>query len=48
MYCSGKAVENAFRNLRNKYDRERRKLKSSLRSTSGTDDVKVQISDMFP
>ena len=44
----GKAAEAAFRNLRNKYGRERRKLKSAMRSGAGANKVKVQLSQMFP
>jgi len=47
-FSVGKAAENAFRNLRNKFGRERRKLKAVMKSGAGTNEVKVQLSAIFP
>ena len=44
----GNAAEATFRNLRNKYGRERRKLKTASRSGAGASDVNVELSEMFP
>ena len=44
----GKAAEASFRNLRNKYGSERRKLKTTMRSGAGTKEVNIRLSELFP
>ena len=44
----GKAAEASFRNLRNKYGRERRKLKTTIRSGALTKEVNIRLSELFP
>lgn len=45
---SGKTAESQFRNLRNRYGREKRKLKSACRSEADKNDFNVKLSEIFP
>lgn len=42
-----KAAEAAFRNLGNKYEKEKRKIMTPKTSGSGTRDIQVQISGLY-
>ena len=47
----GKEAETAFRNLRNRYSRDKRKIKNAKVSGTGTDsvtDAKRETSELFP
>ena len=47
LFIGGK-VEVIFKNLRNKCDREKRKVQGNKRSASGTNKTKSTVSDMYP
>ena len=47
LFIEGK-VEAIFKNLRNKYGSEKRKIQGNKRSESGTNETKPTVSDMYP
>ena len=47
LFIGGK-VEAIFKNLRNKYGSEKRKIQGNKRSGSGTNETKSTVSDMCP
>lgn len=47
LFIGGK-VEAIFKNLRNKYGREKRKIQGNKRSGSGANETKSTVSDMYP
>ena len=47
LFIGGK-VQAIFKNLRNKYGREKRKMQGNKRSGSGTNETKSTVSDMYP
>ena len=47
LFIGGK-VGAIFKNLRNKYGREKRKIQGNKRSGSGANETKSTVSDMYP